>query len=114
MKRLAGLIGWAATYQLLTIYGGKRIRLPSRSSYDGVLVLAIGSAACAALAESDLAGKLLHVPMLKKLIAQVRDQEIRQSRATAWELAQRWNVTTRWVYHVRGAARDSSSQLCLV
>lgn len=96
-KVIIHLIGIEDAWTLLSVYGGKDIRIPLGKHSDTYLHQAIPPASAAAIIKT-YAGKCLALPKTDKIVMQVRNHRIYHAKAqgeTSSHLARRFHLTRR-------------------
>lgn len=93
------LIGVAETWLLLDARGGRPTYIPADTVRPSILHDIISAESVATLAESEYGGRTVDMPMVDKLVLQIRNAEIRAQKhhATKADLAQRFGLTTRMI-----------------
>lgn len=99
IRGLVRLIGVAETWRLLDARGGRPTYIPADADRPSILHDIISPASVAALAASEYGGRSIDMPMVDKLMLQIRDAEIlaRKHVATKAELSKQFNLTTRMI-----------------
>lgn len=101
MRDLIKLIGLSETLRLIQHRGGGRVRIPI-TEYPNELDRVLCRATVIKLIDSKLAGQRLTLPKMDKVIAQLRDMDIRANRyrLTKNELARRYNLHERRIQQI--------------
>lgn len=103
LRRLVGAIGVAGTVKLLRARGGTRLWLPQRGEASEILVELLGRTLAAQLVDAFPGERVLSLPKLDKISAQMRDSAIRAEHAEGVSyavLALRYDLTERQVLNI--------------
>jgi hypothetical protein len=114
-RRLVRGIGFPATLKLLRARGGTRIRMPRRGENSQLLVDLVGTEAADQVVKLFPDQEFVLLPKCDKLVAQMRDAEIRARRPhmTLQALALEYDLTIRWIIAITGevpAANEPQNQ----
>ena len=103
-RRLVRGIGLAKTLALLRARGGTRIRMPRHGEKSDLLVSLVGAEAADQVVKLFPEAEFVLLPKCDKLVAQMRDAEIRARRphTTLQALALEYDLTIRWIIAITG------------
>lgn len=109
IRGLVRLIGVAETWRLLDVRGGRPTYIPADADRPSILHEIISAESVAALAKSEYGGRTIDMPMVDKLMLQIRDAEIveRKQTATKSELARQFKLSTRMIQIIWNRHDDS-------
>lgn len=108
LRELVRLIGLTEALNLVRARGGLPLTIPTDPTRARVLAEVLHPESVEALCRA-WGGQTRDLPKPDKVIQQIRDQAIRQSEATAWELARRHRLTRRQITNIRREGRDEPS-----
>lgn len=113
IQRLVRCIGLEQTLALLAARGGTRVYIPLQGKSDA-LGSVLNRHALKQLADSDLAGQCIELPVSAKYHQQLRNQAIAQlkGKMSVDKLAVRFGLTRRMIIYIHNAAaeRENSPQ----
>lgn len=112
IQALRDALGWSVTLQLVEVFGGTMLYVPSAYSPDLALVRLIGPASAVTLIEV-FRGEPLDIPRMLGPARAMRDREIvRKYRAgyTVRQLAREYHLTWRWIFEILRRAGEADER----
>lgn len=108
MKQLISIIGLPKTTALLAVRGGRPMYVPVTPDRSTELSKIIGRDAVAALASSELCGRIIELPKADKILIQLRDIAINNEPddVTNTALATKYNLSRRWIISIKNAKKE--------
>ncbi len=113
LRFLINVIGLPETVALINERGGRSTYIPKTGKRETALDHLLKRDSIIALCNSDLAGKKLDLPKPDKIIAQLRNIDIVESKGirTKAELAKAYNLTTRTIQKIWNTVEEENPNM---